>query len=80
MSLEIEYATVTGVLLSDGWHAVDPKTFDTDAYEFQEGTRVNRRTIVSAGSVAGIPTTGFTFREDGIQIVGPLTSILALKR
>ncbi|MHD0306042.1 hypothetical protein [Rhodococcus erythropolis] len=68
---------MTDVLLADGWHKVRPETFDTDAYEYLDGHDVQ----VYGGTVPGVPSTGFCFEdEDGSEIVGPLTSILAIRR
>ena len=83
MSLEIDYATVTAILLPDGGHDVASGTFDTDSYEFVEAVPGESipKLIVGGGTVQGVPATGFTFREtNGKEIVGPLTSILALRR
>jgi hypothetical protein len=89
MSLAIDLDTVTAVLLVDGWHTVLDKSFSIDAYEYvHEG-----RTVLGGGAVEGVPSTGFTFkeqlfREGGPQvgmpsgsalIAGPLTAILALR-
>ncbi len=67
MSLYIETEEVWRVLLADGWHAVDAQSFDIDAYEF-----IYQGDIVHGGG------TGFSFSEDGDQIYGPMTSILAV--
>ena len=37
MSLAIQTDEVVAVLLSDGWHKVARKSFDTDAYEYMGG-------------------------------------------
>ena len=53
MSLHIDVATVDVVLLADGWHQVDSRSFDLDAYEFHH----NNETILGGGQAAGIPST-----------------------
>ena len=90
MSLEINVDRVWGVLLSDGWHDVAPQaddkgisSFNLDAYEFVWDETL----IVGGGTVAGVPSTGFSFREvvknppstQVRRIAGPLTAILAVR-
>lgn len=77
MSLAIEEDDVTAVLLADGWHTVADNSFYTDAYEYADGDRIT----VGGGSVPGVPSTGFLFRdESGEYLSGPLSSILAVKQ
>jgi hypothetical protein len=88
MSLAIDIDAVTGVLLADGWHTVDPlpdepdvSSFALDAFEL--GTHVPG--YDGTGQVgwrdfdlihgAGI---GFAFREHGVIVAGPFASILGL--
>lgn len=74
MSLSIDVASVTDVLLADGWHKIDDGSFNLDAYEFLEGDRV-----VLKGGQSGICATGFSFVSQGTQYSGPLTSVLAVR-
>lgn len=79
MSLAINPANVTGVLLADGWHDVEPGSFAIDAYEYVEPDGF---VALGGGTVAGVPSTGFAFAlaaEDQFGITGPLTSILAVR-
>ena len=70
MSLAIEPENVIAVLLADGWHSVQPQSFDLDAYEFCEATG----DALHGGGV------GFTFTSsEHYQISGPLTSVLAVE-
>lgn len=86
MSLEINIQRVTAVLLADGWHAVDPGTFDLDAYEFMyPHPNPDRDDIyVHLGGKSGVCATGYTFTEatgehGGQAVFGPLTAILAVR-
>ena len=80
MSLDIQISKVIAVLLSDGWHTVEGKSFNTDAYEFSDGDSL----LVGGGVVDGVPSTGASWSEKGatgkaITVYCPLTAILALK-
>jgi hypothetical protein len=76
MSLAIDVNTVDMVLLLDGWHEVAESSFDLDSYEYADEGRM----LLEGGMVAGVPTTGATWREpDGSIIACPITSILATK-
>lgn len=74
MSLAIEVDEVAGVLLADGWHVVDDDSFDLDSYEFLHG-----EVPLHLGGQSGICATGFAFKEGGDVVLGPLTSILAVR-
>jgi hypothetical protein len=76
VSLRIDTNRVTHVLLPDGWYTADANTFDVDAYEFIEGDDNN---IVHGGGKGGITSAGFEFKQEGVRISGPLTSVLAVK-
>jgi hypothetical protein len=83
MSLRINTDKVRAALLADGWHAVVPGTFDTDAYEFMDGPTDD---LIFGGGQdkTTIPSTGFRFDERDAElnaqtIFGPLTSILAVR-
>lgn len=80
MSLWIDVDQVTDVLLADGWHVVDDKSFDLDSYDFHShGTA-----LPPGGEVHEVPSTGFSFltQIDGMQtvLIGPLTSVLAVRQ
>lgn len=76
MSLAIQTADITAVLLTDGWHPVTPGTFDLDSYEYLEDDQ-----LLHGGGHSGVCATGFTFQaEDTNQrITGPLTAIQAVR-
>lgn len=77
MSLSIDVDEVTAVLLADGWHTVVDESFTLDAYEFHWQGQL----LVGGGTVQGVPSTGFEFHgPDGQVWVGPLTSVLAIRR
>lgn len=80
MSLVIDTRRVIRVLLADGWHDIKQGSFDLDAYEFMDGyDDYNQPVVIFKGDQsASIPSTGFTFIEDGVRIDGPLTSVLAV--
>lgn len=77
MSLWIDVDKVVAVLLADGWHDVDNNSFALDAYEYHWQERP-----MHMGGHSGICATGFSFtvHPGGYQFVGPLSSILAIKR
>lgn len=77
MSLGIDPDRVLAVLLVDGWHETEPRSFDIDAYEYVEDGRY----VVHGGGAAGVCAAGFAFRPLGTDAVvsGPLTSILAVR-
>ncbi len=89
MSLAIDPATVTHVLLADGWHRIEDESFCLDAYEYVEGD-LDSLVLIHGGGASGVCTTGFRFLEDldgnaGTAHVGdhqcvsgPLTSVLAV--
>ncbi len=69
MRLVVDTSSVSEVLLQDGWHTVARSSLHLGDYARAE-------TSTSAPA-----TPGFTFEEkDGTIIVGPLSSILALRR
>lgn len=76
MSLAINTDDVISVLLADGWHEVENKSFDLDAYEYQ--IYEDHFTTFSPEK-NGITYEGFTFTEAGHVICGPVTSILAVR-
>lgn len=76
MSLAIQIDKVMEILLSDGWHRVEPGSFTVDSYEFLQGDEL----LVSGGQVAGVPSTGAGWKElNASPMACPLTSILALR-
>jgi predicted RNA binding protein YcfA (HicA-like mRNA interferase family) len=73
MSFAIPIEKVYEVLLTDGWHKVEQKSFRVDSYEYTDGRRV-----IVGGHV--VPTTGASWREvSGEQVACPLTAILAVR-
>ncbi len=84
MSLAIDAEKVVQVLLADGWHHVEPKTFSIDSYEILEypddpTLRDEHRLVLHAGGQSGICASGFTFVESGWRVSGPLTAVLAVR-
>ncbi len=81
MSLAIETAEVTAVLLGDGWHEVADSSFDLDSYEYIHGTDSRGDTVLAhGGGQSGVCATGYVFKEpDGTFTYGPLTAILAVR-
>jgi hypothetical protein len=89
MSLRIDTDRVVAVLLPDGWHEIEDESFDLDAYEFveffeeaQPGTSPQQRTanlVHGGGDATGVTETGYTFREGGFRVSGPLTAVLAVR-
>jgi hypothetical protein len=86
MSLAIDPAQVTAVLLVDGWHHVHGGSFDLEAYEYvapQPGLL-----LFNGEQAATLSATGFSFisyseelREGKpVRIAGPITSVLAVRR
>jgi len=71
MARQVRRNDVTAVLLADGWHTPDQGTFDLGEYALKRG------------EVKWVPAhtngAGFTFQEGGVDVSGPLTSILAVK-
>jgi hypothetical protein len=80
MSLAIDVDRVTHVLLADGWHKVQGRSFDLDAYEYIQKSDEEPIPLLRGGSVTGIPSTGACWNEAGdVRLSCPLTSILAIK-
>lgn len=84
MSLAIDPARVSAVLLADGWHNVDPipgrlsdrtSSFTLDTYEFVEDNHV----LFNGEKAPTLSAMGFTFRQGEVRFYGPITSILAVK-
>jgi hypothetical protein len=76
MSLKIEVDSVDAVLLADGWHEVDARSFDLDSYEFHH----QDSTLLGGGSEKNISATGATWREPGgTRIACPIDSVIAVK-
>jgi hypothetical protein len=76
MGLRISIDAVTHVLLADGWHAVDKRSFNLDTYEYLEDGEV----IYTGGKHAAIPATGAKWLEsDGTEVSCPLNSVLAVR-
>ena len=84
MSLGIDVAEIGRVLLPDGWHDCRKATFSLDSYEYNEYSDDHTKSLVlfQGGQCApAIPSTGFVFVDEhsGKEILGPLTSILAVE-
>ena len=82
MSLSIDIARVTDVLLEDGWHEVEDQSFDLDAYEYVqewENYGEKKSLVIHPGGHAGVCRAGFLFKENGAVLMGPLTAILAVR-
>jgi hypothetical protein len=76
MSLAIDVDRVEQVLLADGWHQVEGKSFALDAYEFIH----DGREVFAGGRPSLTPSTGATWREsDGSVLACPVTMVLAVK-
>ena len=76
MALDIEFVRVSGVLLNDGWHFIQPGTFKVEEFRF----------VTGEGDVdATPPVMGFTFTKvdqitrDVQMYNGPMTSLLAVR-
>ena len=86
MSLAIDVARVTHVLLADGWHEVADGSFTVAPYEFgrRAETEADDRDFVVLynSSNMGTDEMGFEFTEarTSALISGPLTSAIALRR
>jgi hypothetical protein len=85
-SIDVDY--VEAVLLADGWHHVNPRSFTLDAYQFVTATEAQAEDgsfDVVYPSPSGTPPLGFAFTEqDSLtgelrRVGGPLTSILATR-
>jgi hypothetical protein len=82
MSLAIDIDRVQEVLIAGQWHTVEwdsttKSTFLLDSYEYMEGDYC----VFGGGQneAAGIPSTGFAFREVGRGwVYGPLSAIQAV--
>jgi hypothetical protein len=76
VSIGIDVDAIAQVLLADGWHLVDGKSFSVDAAYYEWGSRDN----FELGKVG----LGFIFTEvvDGelLDVAGPISSILAVRQ
>jgi hypothetical protein len=91
VSLAIDIAAVTAVLLPDGWHTVADKSFTIDAYEFvafnsDDPTDDEDGMIMHSSGEGGVCPVGFSFVEKAsgksakrTPMSGPLTAIIALR-
>jgi hypothetical protein len=91
MSLAINAAKVTAVLLAGRWYAVKPGSFDLDSYEFLDGPTSGHHMVLHGGGRSGVCATGFCFvqiREDPVTgetaavdgtVAGPLTAVQAVR-
>jgi hypothetical protein len=76
MALDIDLTQVSGVLLNDGWHFIQPGTFRIEEFRFVDPEEVHKPTPASIG---------FTFTKVDqitreIQTYnGPISSLLAVR-
>lgn len=71
MGITVDVMNVVGVLLEDGtWHPVDPASFQVGDFKF---------TRSGAAVVHDPKTAGFRFTENHKPIIGPLSSIRAVR-
>ncbi|GAC1535729.1 MAG: hypothetical protein NVS3B12_18000 [Acidimicrobiales bacterium] len=76
MALDIDLLRVSGVLLNDGWHFIQPGTFKIEEFRFVDSTYEAPETL---------PVMGFTFTKvdqitrDVQMYNGPMTSLLAVR-
>jgi hypothetical protein len=82
MSLLINPAKVSRVLLADGWHDVKPGSFYLDSYEYGEMYEnhgdVKFDMQFRGGVCSLVPSTGFSFDTGMGRVRGPITAILAV--
>ena len=65
-SLAIEVREVESVLLGDGWHEIEPVSFDVGWYEFIDSPAAPHDEIVMGqGDAEHVSNLGFSFRENG---------------
>ena len=81
MSLAIDMARVTSVLLGGEWIAVIAESFDIDSYEFMDDRfgLGDPRSVRHGGGASGICASGFYFESSNGFVYGPLTSIQAVR-
>jgi hypothetical protein len=80
MSLAIDVEKIATVLLADGWHLIDEKSFTLDSYEFLEfpDDPNGERFLLHGGGQSGVCATGYSFIENALRVSGPLTAVLAV--
>ena len=86
MSVLIDPRKVTDVLLADGWHSVQPRSFSVDdyayGYYYQNGHETKYCSALKPGQDNAVASMGFSFIDsratDGRYTSGPLTAILAV--
>lgn len=79
---KVDFEVGQSYVVGDG--KTPQSTFDLDSYEYGYSYRYSNHhdekfRVLHGGGQEGICATGFTFREDKVQISGPLTSVLAVK-
>lgn len=88
MSLKIDPAEIIAALLADGWHDVEPNSFDIDSYEFVVPApddpgplEDDEDFVMHGGGQSGVCASGFFFveRKTASRFAGPLTSLLAIR-
>jgi hypothetical protein len=77
MSFVVDISSVKAVLLADRWHLVEDQSFEISEYAFGEP---GGRWVPGGGGGVGAPPIGARWTEsDGMTIVCPVTSIVALR-
>ncbi len=92
MSYQIDVASVTAVLLADGWHKVKSRTFGIEPYAYgapvaeDEGKpsgnrgRKKKTPVVASVEQGPAPTLGARWTKPGGEVIAcPVGSVLALR-
>ena len=92
MSYQIDVASVTAVLLVDGWHKVKGRSFGVEPYGYVAGsdegngkagarTRKGKADLVSPVAEKGLPPTlGARWTKPSGEVIAcPVASVLALR-
>jgi hypothetical protein len=85
VSLAINLDTVRRVLLADGWHDIKIGSLSFDSFEAHHDDVAMEHGLthwpLRAGRAGDVSAMGFRFtrRDDGTEVTGPLTSLLALE-
>lgn len=92
MSYQIDVASVTAVLLADGWHKVKGRSFGVEPYGYVAGSeegngkaagraRKRKSDLVSPVAEKGLaPTLGARWTKPSGEVIAcPVASVLALR-
>jgi hypothetical protein len=81
MAKAVHVSDITALLLSDGWHSVQPGSFNLAPYAIVDGTpEDNDLAIKQMPGTNGITRAGWYCQEQqGFVLCGPLTAIVALR-